>query len=130
MHDVRGTAQSLAQRKQQLIDEGAQFRQGISQSRHLVRNSLAPASLARNVIGHLFGALGAGAGGFSLQGLNLQKVLPLAIGGLSFLSRRALLKPALKAGMVIGAIAGIAALVRRGRRRKAQGRIVAADSVR
>ncbi|OWW20785.1 hypothetical protein [Noviherbaspirillum denitrificans] len=111
-----------ADRKKQLIAQGAVYRAEILLAKESAEASLRPDTLARSVLHQAAGALiGAFRGGNlgGLPGMNLQTLLPLVMGGISALSRRkSLLGKVLRGVAVAGVAAGAAALVLR--KRKAQ----------
>ncbi len=108
------TQVSLAQRKAQLVEEGAAYRSGISQATQAIKASLRAESLVRNALGYLamigFGLLkrhtGAASGG-------LQTMLPLLLGGISALKRKSWLKSLLRSALIAGAVGTAVSMVAR-----------------
>jgi hypothetical protein len=109
---------SPAERKKELIAQGAAFRAGILQSRRAVRASLHPEALASGVLNRLMTTVSAA---FTRQnknehapddtGINLQAILPLVLAGASALSKMRSLKPILYGAIVLGVAGAAAAFV-------------------
>jgi len=108
------TQASLAQRKTQLVEEGAAYRSGIGEATQAIKASLRAESLARNALGYLatigFGLLkrrtGVASGG-------LQTMLPLLIGGISALKRTPWLKSLLRSTLIAGTVGTVVSMVAR-----------------
>lgn len=102
----------LAQRKRMLVIQGALYRSGISSAADSVRANLQVEVLARNVISHVAASATAGLGNaLSLQSLkngNLQKLLPLAVSGVSLLMKRSSFKSGIGGALLVAAITAIA----------------------
>jgi hypothetical protein len=109
---------TVAQRKEKLIREGANFRAGMRSSIDLVSNNLQTDSLARSIITQLTGTAYAAAGSLlRVKGANLQTLLPIVVSGISFVVKARLLLPLLRTTAVIGVVgAGAYFLSRRARR--------------
>lgn len=110
MTDESSDASAIVDRKEQLIAQGRTFRAQVAQSKQVLQEGLRPQALAKGAIGHVAPVvLGmvASRGISGANGLNLQQTLPLLADTYSTLSRRGLIKPALR----IAAIAGIAGAV-------------------
>jgi hypothetical protein len=107
------SAISISRRKEDLLAQGALLRSGLSSAQNVVRVRLRPESLVQSAISHVAMALYAAfKSRTSLAGVGLPTLLPLLIGGVSALSKKALLKPALRVGLVlatVGAIIGMMA---------------------
>lgn len=104
-----------AERKKQLIAQGALYRAQTMVARQFVRESLHPQVLARSALQQaalaVFSAIGKRNGG-GLPGMNLQTLLPLATGLYSALAKRKpLLKGVLRGALVAAAAAGVASLL-------------------
>ncbi|HEV2609343.1 MAG TPA: hypothetical protein VGU61_03670 [Noviherbaspirillum sp.] len=107
MIDESSDPPAIADRKEQLIAQGRTFRARVAQSKQALQQGLRPQALAKGAIGHVAPVvLGmvASRGLSGAKGLNLQQTLPLLADTYSALSRRGLIKPALR-------IAGIAGIV-------------------
>jgi hypothetical protein len=113
---------AIAQRKKMLMVEGAIYRSQILHARSAVRSSLQPGALAQSAIGHLTATAGAAVDQvFNLQNFKnggLKSLLPLLMSGASLLSKRGLVRPALKVTLVLGAAAAAAYVVMRKRRQR------------
>lgn len=95
----------LAERKRMLIAQGAAYRLGITDARTAVRTSVSAESIAKSAISHVvMGAYTAIKSGAILKGSNLQFLLPLAISGISKLSRNSLVKPLARGALVVAAV--------------------------
>ena len=103
---------SLAQRKEKLVREGVSYRSAISDAQGVIKDSLRAESLARSAIAHIttaaYAAFKSGAG---LKGANLQTLVPLLVGGVSALSKKALLKPIVRGALILGALGTILTFV-------------------
>jgi hypothetical protein len=106
---------SAAERKKKLIAQGAAFRAQIIHSRNGAQEGLRPDALAREAVSYLtataFAALKNGGVARIAAGIDLQTILPLVAAGVSALSKRSLLKPAITGIVALGAAAAVAALV-------------------
>lgn len=109
---------SLAKRKERLLREGAGYRAAIQNARSTVSHNLHADVLARSIVGQLKGSLFATLGSVvKLKGSNLQTLLPVALSALSFATKAKLLRPLLRAGLVVGAIGvGLSFVARRKKR--------------
>lgn len=133
-------ALTRAERKRLLIAQGAAFRNGVAQAGRATQASLRPDTLATGALGHFtstimswFGGAGkdkdAAAGaksviGAALAGLDVATVLPLVLSGASalskrFLLRRAVLKPAMYAALVLGVAGATAVFLARRKKSRA-----------
>lgn len=100
---------STAERKQELLQEGAAFRAAMMNSRNIVSTSLH----SRSLLGNLFGGFsGLASSVFSKPGnlntANLPALLPLLLSSASWIARRGTRKPLLVGS---AALAGIGAAV-------------------
>jgi hypothetical protein len=96
---------SVAQRKEKLIREGANFRAGMRSSIELVGDNLQTDTLARSIISQLTGTAYAAAGTLlHVKGANLQTLLPIVVSGISFVLKARLLRPLLRTTAVIGVV--------------------------
>ena len=110
---------SLAQRKAQLVAQGAAYRSGISAAQHSVKADLSVDELAKSALSHVVSAVYAAfKSRTGIAGANLQTLLPLVIGGVSALSKRSLLKPVMRGALVLGAVATAVAFVVKKRKAK------------
>ena len=114
-HRTDADADALAQRKAQLVAQGAVYRSEIRGAERSVAADLNLGKLVRSVLGHAALMLYAAfkrrteTAGATLQTLQtLQTLLPLVVGGVSALSRRSLLKPALRLALLMGTVALLA----------------------
>lgn len=100
-----------ADRKKQLIAEGRLYRAEVMIAKETVRVSLQPETLARNALaraGLIAVSLLQKRSGLAVSGLNLPVLLPLALRGVSALAKK---KSLLKATLVAGTVAGVAAFL-------------------
>ncbi|MFT5962329.1 MAG: hypothetical protein ACI8WM_002672 [Burkholderiaceae bacterium] len=106
---------TVAQRKEKLIREGANFRAGMRSSLELVSHNLQTDALARSILTQLTGTVYAAAGTLlRVKGANLQTLLPIVVSGVSFVLKARLLRPLLRTTAVIGVVgAGAYFLFRR-----------------
>jgi hypothetical protein len=106
---------TVAQRKEKLIREGANFRAGMRSSLELVSHNLQTDALARSILTQLTGTVYAAAGTLlRVKGVNLQTLLPIVVSGVSFVLKARLLRPLLRTTAVIGVVgAGAYFLFRR-----------------
>jgi hypothetical protein len=102
--------QNREDRKKQLIAQGAVYRADVMLAKHEVAAGLRPESIAKSALQQ---ALLIGFAAFKarnlagLPGLNLQMILPLAMGGISALwKNKRLLKIVLRGAIVVGGVAG------------------------
>lgn len=106
-----------ADRKKQLIAQGAIYRAEVILARQAAKESLRPASLARSALQPI--ALAAFAAFkrrsvAGLPGINLRTLLPLFVSGVSALSKRKpLLKTIMRGAVIAGVAAGVVALISR-----------------
>lgn len=105
----------VADRKKQLIVQGALYRAEILASRETVRESLRPESLAGTILQRcVHAAMSAFVGRLADRSgqpvLSLQVFAPLLMRGASALMKRKGLRSVLRGGAVIAVLAGIAAL--------------------
>ncbi len=104
-----------ADRKKQLIAQGAVYRAEVILAKQAMQVSLQPDSLAKSALHQI--ALAAfsllkNRGAAALPGVNLQTVVPLVMAGVSALSKRKdLVKPVLRGALVAGAVAGVVAFI-------------------
>lgn len=122
-----------AERKKQLISQGALYRAQVMIARQFVHESLEPRRLARGTLQQvalsLFAAF-AGRGGQGLPGLNLQTVVPIATGIVSALTKRkSLVKAVLRGAVVAGTAAGLVAFVSRQRRAAREASLYESDDI-
>lgn len=102
--------QEIAQRKRQLLTEGAIYRASLAASMYDVRQNLHADSLARRAAGFVtttaFGMIkGKGLIG---TGINLQSMLPFAIEAFSLLPKKPFIKKILRTTAVVAAAVGTA----------------------
>lgn len=100
------TEPSLAERKKKLVAQGASFRAAVSDSKHAVKANLRPATLAKSALSHI--AMSALSVFKNRKGIGL---LPILAGGVSALSKRALLKPVLGGALILGAVGAAATYI-------------------
>lgn len=109
MANHRTNVDALAQRKAQLVAQGAVYRSEIRGAERAIAADLNLGKLARSVLGHaalmLYAAFKRRT---ETAGATLQTLLPLVVGGVSALSRRSLLKPALPLALLMGTVALLA----------------------
>jgi hypothetical protein len=124
-HDHRNDPASLAERKRQLIAQGAAFRARVMQSKENARAGLRPDVLAKGAVGLAFPAMlamfkrksgaphaaHATAASSPGAGLDLRTILPLVITAATALSKKRLPKPVLRGALLLGAVGAVAALV-------------------
>lgn len=102
------SALSLIRRKQDLVAQGALLRSGLSSAQKVVKERLAAESLIRSTISQVaMAAFAVFKSRTGLTGAGLPTILPLLIGGVSALSRKALLKPVLRIGLGLFAVGAI-----------------------
>lgn len=109
-----------ADRKRQLIAQGRIYRAEVMHAKEVVQEGLHPESMTRRIMSQValagLAALRARSG-IALPGLNLGTALPLVLRGVSMLAKRkTLIKPLLKSTVVAGTVAGIIALLARGKK--------------
>jgi hypothetical protein len=104
------SSESIVRRKESLLAQGAMYRSALRVTKSEVRASLRPASLVQSAISSIamfsYAALKS-----RVQLSGLRAVLPLLIGGISAISRRALIKPMLGGFLILGAVSTIASVV-------------------
>jgi hypothetical protein len=104
-----------ADRKKQLIVQGAVYRAEIILAKEMTEASLRPDSIAKSILHQA--ALAAfsafkNRGGNGLPGLNVQTLLPLVITGISALAKRkSLAKPVLRGVLLASVVAGVVAFI-------------------
>lgn len=111
----------LARRKEILLVQGAMYRAGLSEAKHVLQEKLQAESLAQNVIRSLaVAAFAAFKSRGNLGGIGLRTVIPLVVAGFSAISKKGRLKQVLR-GVVVAGVVGIAAgfMVKRKHDRKA-----------
>lgn len=110
---------SVAKRKERLLREGASYRAAVKQARTAVSHNLHANVLARSVVAQMKGSLfGTLASLVHLKGSNVQTLLPVALSALSFARKVKLLRPLLRAAVVLGVVGvGIAVIAQRKKRR-------------
>ncbi|MFC5473185.1 hypothetical protein [Paraherbaspirillum soli] len=97
---------SPAERKRQLVQEGAAFRAEMINARNVVRASLNSRSLVTNLFGRVAGiASSLFDKPLNIKPGNLQSLAPLLMAGVSLLSKRGARKTVLIGGGIIAAIA-------------------------
>ena len=120
---MKKSIMTRADRKKQLITQGAIYRAEVILARQATAASLRPDSLGKAALHQV--ALAAFAilkrRNFSgVPGLNLQTVLPIVMGGISALSKRKpLIKTAVRGAAVAGLAAGVVALLARRKKKNA-----------
>ena len=98
---------SLAQRKEKLIREGASYRAAVRGSRDVVSHNLHAEVLARSVISHLTSSAYSAVGNLlNIKGTNLQTLLPVVVSGATFIIKARLLRPLLRAAVIVSAVGG------------------------
>ncbi|MDQ7968122.1 MAG: hypothetical protein REI95_00625 [Oxalicibacterium faecigallinarum] len=104
--------ETLAQQKERLILQCRAYRAGLGQSRNVVRSNLGREALAKTALS-LVGARAHSAlsnvsdlinlsGGLSLA--KIQRMAPYVLSGITFLSRRSVLKPVLRGAALVAAL--------------------------
>lgn len=114
----RKTSPSPAERKRELIAQGAAFRAGILHSRRSVRASLHPEALASGALNRIMTTVSAVFKSESKDehaadgtGINMQAILPLVLAGVSALPKMRSLKPILYGVLILGIAGATAAFV-------------------
>ena len=104
--------ESIAQRKAQLVAEGAAYRSGIGDATQAVKEGLRAQSLARNALGY-FTTIGFSLlkGRTGVAGLGLQTALPLLMSGAAALNKKPRLKFLLRSGLIAGAVGTLASII-------------------
>ncbi len=104
--------ESIAQRKAQLVAEGAAYRSGIGDATQAVKEGLRAQSLARNALGY-FTTIGFSLlkGRTGVAGLGLQTALPLLMSGVAALNKKPRLKFLLRSGLIAGAVGTLASII-------------------
>ena len=98
---------SLTQRKEKLIREGASYRALVRGSRDVVSHNLHAEILARNVFSLVTSSAYSAIGNLlNLKGANLQTLLPVVISGASLIMKARLLRPLLRAAVIVGTVGG------------------------
>lgn len=121
-HNVTGANLSLAQRKEKLIREGANYRGAIRASRNVVKQNMHLDTVARNVVNHLTGGAYTALGNlFKLKSKNLPVLVPVALKVVSLLVKARLLGSALRATAIVGAVGAGAYVWSRGRKIQREG---------
>ena len=109
--------ESIARRKEFLLEQGVLYRSGLRLAQSEVKASLRPASLVQTAISSI-ALFGYAALKSRAQLSGVRAVLPLLIGGISAISRKALIKPLVGGALILGAVGTIANMVVK--RRKAR----------
>jgi hypothetical protein len=104
--------ESIAQRKAQLVAEGAAYRSGIGDATQAVKEGLRAQSLARNALGY-FATIGFSLlkGRTGVAGLGLQTALPLLMSGVAALNKKPRLKFLLRSGLIAGTVGTLASII-------------------
>lgn len=104
--------ESIAQRKAQLVAEGAAYRSGIGDATQAVKEGLRAQSLARNALGY-FTMIGFSLlkGRTGVAGLGLQTALPLLMSGVAALNKKPRLKFLLRSGLIAGTVGTLASII-------------------
>lgn len=103
------SAKYLADRKNILVNEGAKYRAEIMMARHAVVAGLSTESLAKSLVDQAINFAYSGLGTILASKIGHGRtVLPLLVGGFSFLSRKAVLKPLVK-GVMLAVVVGVIA---------------------
>lgn len=101
-------------RKKQLIAQGAIYRAEAMLAKQVVQENLKPESMAKNALHQvmLIGMAALNSRNIAgLPGINLQRILPLLMGGMSALSHnKTLVKTVLRGAAIAGSVAGLARL--------------------
>lgn len=101
-------------RKKQLIAQGAIYRAEAMLAKQVVQESLKPESMAKSALHQamLIGMAALNTRNIAgLPGMNLQRILPLLMGGMSALARnKPLVKTVLRGAAVAGSVAGLVRL--------------------
>ena len=96
-------ADLLVHRKAHLVAQGAAYRFEIKAAAKSVTDDLHLGQLIKSALGHVaVAAYAAFKSRTEGSGAKLKTLLPLVIGGVSALSRRSLLKPALRVALLLG----------------------------
>jgi len=122
-----------AERKKQLIAQGALYRAQVVVARQFVHDGLQPRTLAKGALQQLamtaFAMIGA-RNGAGVAGLNLQAMLPIATGLFSALSKRKpLVKTVLRGAVVAGTVAGLVAFIWKKRRANREAALYESDDI-
>lgn len=101
-----------ADRKKQLIAQGAVYRAEVLHAKQVMRAGLRPDSLARGAFRQLVGVALAAAGkktGIGLAGASVQPLLPLLFSaGSALLRNKSLRRPLLRGALIAGSVAAVA----------------------
>ena len=101
-----------ADRKRQLIAQGAVYRAEVLHAKQMTRAGLRPDSLARGALHQVAGVALSMIGkkaGVNLAGAGAQTLLPLLLSaGSALLRKKSLLKPLLRGSLIAGGVAAIA----------------------
>ena len=109
---------ALAQRKAQLVAQGAAYRSGISAAQQTISASLSVDALAKSMLSHVVSAAYAVfRNRTGIGGINLQTLLPLLVGTVSTLSKRSLFKPVVRGVLLLGVMAAAAFVVKKSKAR-------------
>jgi len=107
--------ETLAQRKERLLLQCRAYRAALGHSKQVVRDKFSPRAIATAAVGVAGVRAQSAVGHFAdlldfknISAAKLQRVLPLLASGYSLLSRRSLLKPALRGAVVISAVGALA----------------------
>jgi hypothetical protein len=122
-NEPRSAHETLAQRKERLIMQCRAYRAAVHHSRSEMRSRLGLQSIAKaaaglvglragsSMLANVTGMLSAKGGGLPLG--KVKALLPIVTGAYSLLSRRSLLRPALRGAMVLGGLGAAFCLYRR-----------------
>ena len=110
---------SVAKRKERLLREGASYRAAVKQARTVVSHNLHATVLARSLVTQMKGSMFATLASLvRLKGNNVQTLLPVALSALSFARKVKLLRPLLRAAVVLGVVGiGISVIAQRKKQR-------------
>lgn len=109
----------LDKRKKAVCEEGAVYRARIVSAKQELSNALTAEALTKSALSHAAHVAYTGlARMVASKGLNLRSLMPVVIGGVSFLGRRALLAPILKGGLAVAAAAVVARFLIRRKNKK------------
>lgn len=100
---------ALADRKANLLLDGAAYRVGILHAKATVVHGLRAESLIHSAVEHAAGFAGARLEAvLARTGGRVQVLMPLAVAAYSYLSRKKLLKPVIGAGLVVATVVALA----------------------
>ena len=102
----------LARRKEILLVQGAVYRAGLSEAKHVLQEKLQAESLAQNMIRSLaVAAFAAFKSRGNLGGIGLRTVIPLVVGGFSAITKKGRLKPVLRGVLLVGVVGAAASFM-------------------